>query len=188
MMRSLAMSRVSLAAVAAAFLSGCLVSEEPVLDASNGRATPLPPGSYVMCQPDDGEDDCAPFEIMHDATGLYLFTPVDEPSAEMRFRRIGRKGYAVQSQEDDGYAYYYGRGDAREFRLTMMMCSALPEALRARLISRGDLEAEEGDAEVCTVKTRRGLTDAARAYHRGDAISDDGEELAIVFTPAPEQP
>jgi len=188
MMRSLAMLRAGFTAAAAALLAGCLVSEEPVLDASNGRATPLPQGAYVMCEVGEDEDDCAPFEITHDASGLYRFAPVDEAPAEMRFRRIGRKGYAVQSEEDEGYAYYYGRGDAREFRLTMMMCSDLPDGLRARLIDRGDLEPEEGDADVCAVKTRRGLTDAARAYHRGDAISDDGEELAIVFTPAPEQP
>ncbi len=187
MMRSLAMFRASLMTAAAACLSGCLVSEEPVLDASTGRATPLPSGAYVMCQADDGEDDCALFEITHDASGLYRFTPADEPSAEMRFLRIGRKGYAVQSKEDDGYAYYYGRGDVREFRLTMMMCPDLPGRLRTRLIERGDLGTAEGDADVCTVKTRRGLTDAARAYHRGDALSEDGEELAIVFTPAPAQ-
>lgn len=188
MMRSLAMLRAGIAAAVAASLAGCLVSEDPVLDASSGRATPLPSGDYVMCQDDGSEDDCAPFDITHDATGLYILTPEDEPPAEMRFRRIGRKGYAVQSKEDDGYTYYYGRGDAREFRLTMMMCSDLPEVLRTRLIDRGDLQPEEDDADICTVKTRRGLTDAARAYHRGDALSDDGEELAIVFTPAPEQP
>ena len=30
-------------------LAGCLVSEEPVLDAANGRARPLGQGAYVMC-------------------------------------------------------------------------------------------------------------------------------------------
>lgn len=187
-MRSLTMLRTTIIAGAAVFLSGCLVSEEPVLDAATGRATPMPPGAYVMCQAEGEDDDCSPFEVTQDASGLYLFKPAEESPAEMRFRRIGRKGYAVQSKEDDGYAYYYGRGDAREFRLTMMMCSDLPEGLRARLIDRGHLEAEEGDADVCTVKTLRGLTDSARAYHRGDSVSDDGEELAIVFTPAPAQP
>jgi len=185
-MRSQQYIRKSLLLAGVLALGGCLVSEEPVLGASNGRATPLEPGAYVMCAVNEDEDDCQPFDLSYDESGLYSFEPEDEDPVKMRFRRIGRQGYAVQSHEDDGYLYYYGAGNADLFRLTMMMCSELPEHLRARLINRGDLEAEDDDFETCIVKTRKGLTAAARAYHRGNVQSE--EEIALEFTRAPESP
>jgi hypothetical protein len=184
-MRSLPNIKTFFVLAWAATLAGCLVSEDPILDASNGHATPVDPGAYIMCPlSEDADDDCDSFVIEYDASGLYRFLKEGEEPTEMRFRRIGRQGYAVQSHEDDGYAYYYGAGDSDRFRLTMMMCADLPEKTRARLIERGDLATEDGDFEMCSVNSLKGLTDAARAYHRGQSIGE--EVVAFEFMPAPD--
>lgn len=182
-MRSLQIRAFSILA-SCALLTGCLVSEEPVLDASNGRAKPLREGPYLMCPVNDEADECQSMSVERDAEGLYSFVTEGEAPTKMRFRRIGRRGYAVQSQEDDGYAYYYGAGDSRRFHMTMMMCPDLPAVLRARLLERGDLETEDGDFETCIVKSRNGLTAAAKAYHRGEA--EGAEAIAFIFTPRPD--
>lgn len=181
-MRSLQSRLYSIFAVSA-LLTGCLVSEEPVLDGSNGRARPLSEGPHLMC-PVDEADECQSMTVARDSTGLYSFVAEDDAPTKMRFRRIGRRGYAAQSQEDDGYAYYYGAGDSRHFRLTMMMCPDLPAALRVRLIERGALETEDDNFETCIVKNRNGLTAAAKSYHRGEVESE--EEIAFILTPEPD--
>lgn len=186
-MRSLLRLKLLLACAGAALLAGCLVSETPVLDSSNGKATPIASGDYVMCplEEDEEESDCERFTIAYDETGLYSFSDPHEEDdpAEMRFRRIGRDGYAVQSYEDDGYMYYYGAGDSQRFRLAMMTCNQLPDELRAHLVEDGGLTPEDEEFGTCAVNTLKGLVKPAKAYHRGDV--DDGERLAIEFTPAP---
>jgi len=184
-MRSVHFITGLVAVLGLAALSGCLVSDEPMLDASNGAATPLAPGAYVMCEHDGGSDAgaCDDFSITHDATGLYLFEKDDEDPVEMRFRKIGRRGFAVQTEEDDGYMYYYGAGDTERFGLVMMQCADLPERMRGRMIAAGDLETDDEDFETCTVKTLKGLTRAAKAYHRGRTTSE--ESAVMEFTPAP---
>ena len=185
-MRSLSAKNI-LAVAGGLALGGCLVSEEPQLDASNGNATPLDSGAYVMCPVDDEEDavDCIQLTVSRDGTGLYSFDKEDEDPVNMRFRRIGRRGYAVQSLEDndEAYLYYYGAGDTRRFRLTMMLCADLPEAKRAQMIDAGDLELYDADFDACTVKTLKGLTTAAKIYHRGEVESD--EEIVLELTRAP---
>ncbi|MHA7872338.1 MAG: hypothetical protein ACX939_08315, partial [Hyphococcus sp.] len=166
-----------------AALTSCLVSEEAVLDASSGKASPIPSGAYAMCPVSEEDDACANLAVSRDDTGLYTLQPADDDPAQMRFRRIARNAYAVQSFEGDGYVYYYGRAQkADSLVLTMMMCADLPEKLRARLIERGDLTAEDPDFQTCVVHTRKALTDAARAYHRGQAQSD--EPIAFTIAPA----
>lgn len=189
-MRSLAIKKALTVLFGTAALCGCLVSEEPILDEKSGRAAPLDPGNYSVCPIDEdaGEDDCESYSLTITEDGLHLFAQPDaeedseDDKAQMRMRRIGRDGYAVQSLEDDSYLYYYGSGNSSEFRLEMMLCADLPEELRSRLIERGDLEAEDEDFEACVVKTRRGLVDAAKAYHRGRIVSE--ERIALLFTPA----
>ena len=185
-MRSLSILKSVTLIAACAALSGCLVSEDPVLDAKTGRAKPIKAGAYVMCPlgEESDEDDCENFIVEVDADGLYRFLKEDEDPAEMRFRRVGRRGYAVQSHENDGYMYYYGAGTSKRFQMTMMLCADLTEKVRMRLIENGDLESEGDDFDTCVVNTVRGLTDAARAYHRGDVTSD--EEIKLEFTPAPD--
>ena len=116
-------------------------------------------------------------EVSFDNSRLYTFVSEEEEPVEMRFRRIGYRGYAVQNREDGSYIYYYGSGTRDQFQLTMMLCADLPDGLRADLIERGDLETDDSDFETCMVKTRRGLTSAARAYHRGEIESDENITL-----------
>jgi hypothetical protein len=100
----------------------------------------------------------------------------------MRFRRVARNAYAVQSAEGDSFAYYFGSGDSRRFQLTQMNCQHLPSALRTRLIAKNDLATEHEDFEVCTVNTLKGLVEAARAYHRG--VPETEEDVFMVMTPS----
>lgn len=190
-MSSLTKFKALIGLAGAMALCGCLVSEEPILNAQSGTATPLDPGNYSVCPIDDeaDEDDCELYSLVVSEDGLHLFSQPDaeaedsyDGDAQMRMRRIGRDGYAIQSLEGDSYVFYYGAGDSEEFRLEMMLCADLPEDLRSRLIERGDLEAEDEDFEACVVKTQRALVDAAKAYHRGDIESD--ERIALLFTPA----
>lgn len=185
-MRSLRYKLKFLILAGALALGGCLVSEEPVLDAANGRATPLGPGAYVMCPMGEDVDDCQLMDVSFDSSRLYTFVSEEEEPIEMRFRRIGRYGYGVQTREDDSYIYYYGAGNRDQFRLTMMLCADLPEDLRADLIESGDLEADDDDFETCMVKTRRGLTLSARAYHRGEIESE--ENITLEFNLVTETP
>jgi hypothetical protein len=176
--------------LAAGLLGGCLLSEIPILDETNGRATPIKPGAYIACPLKDDADasDCSELIVSHDASGLYRFEKADEKPSLFRFRKIARRGYAVQTTEDsdDSYMYYYGRRVGKRFRLTMMMCAELPAALRDALIADGDLASEDDDFETCTVNTLKGLTKAAKAYHRGNAVSGavDGETMVLELTPA----
>ncbi len=190
-MRSLTLAKTTLAGAGAILLSGCLVSEEPILDEASGAATPIKPGAYIMCPLDEtpDDDDCENFVVSHDASGLYRFEKEDEKPSLFRFRKIARRGFAVQSAEDDddGYMYYYGRRVGKNFRLTMMMCQQLPTGLRDSLIAGGDLSSDDDDFEVCAVNTLNGLTAAAKAYHRGDIVSSEAGDKTMVleFTPAP---
>ena len=171
-------------------LAGCLVSEEPILDAKTGKAKPLGVGPHLICPlgEDADDSDCERFTIAVDETGLYQFTDAedDDDDAKMRFRPIARDGYAVQSYEEDGAMYYYGRGDRNEFRLTMMNCPSLSAKTRDQLLDRGDLAADEGDYSICQVKSLKGLTVAAREYHRR-RTNDGDEEIVLEITPASER-
>lgn len=177
--------KFTLAAFAACLFGGCLVSEEPVLDAKSGAASPLPDGVYAACNTEDDAGDCTVFAVSRGEDGAYTLKAEDEEPATLRFRRIARKAYAVQSAEDDGYAYYYGAGDGNEFSLLLMECPDLPEKFRARLIAKGDLSTGDEDFETCRVNTLKGLVEAAKAYRRGKTTGD--ETAKIVLKPVTEQ-
>lgn len=187
-MRAPANTKIILAGAFALALGGCLVSELPVLDASNGRAKPLADGNYVACPVahDSDGSDCETLTVIYQDDRSYHFLAEDEDPSVLRFRRVGRGGYAVQAKEDtDEYAYYYGAGDSDRMTLTWMMCQDLPDGVRSRLLENGDLETDSDEYEACQVKTVRGLMDAAKAYHRGQADSD--EPITMELTPAPEE-
>lgn len=168
-------------------LSGCLVSSDPVLDARSGKAQPLSDGDYLGCTLEGGEEDCELFHIRNTDDGRSVFLKqqngeiIDSDQIEMRFRKISRHAYAAQSREDDTYMYYYAKRDDRQtFVMIIMLCPSLPEGLRDQMIKRGDLFTEDQAFETCTVKTKKGLVDAARAYHRGKV--DLSEHLRLRFT------
>jgi hypothetical protein len=168
-------------------LGGCLVSDEPVLDESAGRATPIEAGVYIGCEAGEDETDCDKLIVSYDETGQYSFAAEDDDeTTTSRFRRIARGAYAMQTreEEDNSYAYYYARRDGAALRLIFMQCPSLPNELRARLIERGDLSTDDEDFETCAVNTLRGLTEAAKAYHRGDAVDDEAAEMTL--SPSPE--
>ncbi len=183
-MRSLKHTCLALLFVSAAALSGCLVSDQPILDALNGKASPLNEGLYQVCtgSREDDSSECNVFSVTRDTSGSYTLAMENEAPAMMRFRRVARKAYAVQSAEDDSYTYYFGAGDSQRFLMTLMNCPDLPSALRARLIAKGDLSTEHDDFESCTVNTLKGLTASAKAYARGETIGDD--PAVMVMTPA----
>ena len=147
------------------------------------QAAPLRQGGYKVCQPadDEGVAECSLFAVSRGADGAYTLAMEGEDPALMRFRKVAPKAYAVQSKEsDDSYAYYFGAGDSGRFLLTMMNCKDLPPALRAKLIADGDLATDDEDFEVCAVNTIKGLTAAARAYHRGETTGDDPGVITLI--------
>jgi len=158
-------------------LSGCLVSETPLLDATSGKARPLGDGAYEACPiSDDKEEasDCEVYAVSYGADGAYsLVSEHEDETVTLRFRRVGPGSYAVQSSESDGFAYYYGAVEKSVLELTLMNCPDLPAPLRQRLIARGDLSSDDDKYTVCTVHTVRGLTDAAKAYRNGTVSSED---------------
>ncbi len=187
-MRSLTYLRIFAASAAALALGGCLVSDLPVLDSKTGKARAIGEGDYLACPLENGEiaggADCDRFHVERQPNGEYVFVEEgDSEPAHLRFRKIARGGYAVQSAESDSFVYYYGKGRDGGLLLVMMNCPELPADLRARLIARGDLETDDEDFETCKVKTLRGLVDAAKAYHRGDVRQM--KDAAILIAPAP---
>ncbi|MFC2951608.1 hypothetical protein ACFOOP_06690 [Marinicaulis aureus] len=188
-MRSLSFFRFSFALAAMLTLGGCLVSDVPVLDARTGKARPFSDGDYLACPLKDGEieagDECDRLTARKLKDGGYSFInpEEDDDPAFLRFRRIGRGGYAVQSSESDDFVYYYGAKRDGGMLLVLMNCPDLPAELRARLIASGDLEPDDEKFSVCKVKTLRGLTEAAKAYHRGDVA--EIVDAAILIAPAP---
>ena len=186
-MRSQIMKTVT-AFFCAGFLAGCLVSEEPILTAENGKAAPLSSGDYRMCPigEDAGEQDCETMRVTLGSGGGYTLANLDEnenDTVQMRFRRIGRKAYAVQQFDsgDDVNMYFYGVEFGDGVRLTLMMCEQLPAMLRDSLIASGDLALDENTSEVCIVRSWRGLKKAARAYHKGTA--DLSETITFELLP-----
>ena len=188
-MRSLKLFRSILTVAAAFMLVGCLVSETPVLDQRTGKARVFSDGEYLACPLENGEiksgADCDRLNVQRENDGAYRFVDMgaDDNPAILRFRRIGRGGYAVQSSESDGQVYFYGDARGNDFLLVMMNCPDLPAALRDKLIMKGDLDVEDGDFTVCEVKTVKGLVEAAKAYHRDDVVL--GQDAAILISPAP---
>lgn len=188
-MRSLTFIRFSFALAAMLTLGGCLVSDLPVLDARTGKARPLNNGDYLACPLKDGEieagDECDRLTARKMKDGAYSFInrEEDDDPAYLRFRRVGRGGYAVQSSESDDFVYYYGAKRDGGLLLVLMNCPDLPAAVREGLIANGDLEPDDENFSVCKVKTLRGLTEAAKAYHRGDVA--EMIDAAILIAPAP---
>lgn len=149
-------------------LGGCLVSEEPLLDAKNGRAAPLVPGAYDACQyeADGGEPDCRVMEVKRAKDARYEFyDEEDEELTFIRFRRIGRGIWLAQliGEDDEDYFYFVGERRNGDFVLTMIMCEDIPESVRAKYSARGEMEVDD-DASVCEVKTLRAATASAKAY------------------------
>ncbi len=192
-MRSLPFFRLSIALAAMLALGGCLVSDLPVLDARTGKARPLSDGDYLGCPLENGEvqagDDCDRLKVRWEKDRRYSFVnpEEDDDPAYLRFRRVGRGGYAVQSSESDGFMYYYGAARDDGVLLVMMNCPDLPAELRSRLIERGDLEPDDEKFSVCKVKTLRGLKEAAKAYHRGDVDQMMDASILIVAAPPLEE-
>ncbi|WP_425410799.1 hypothetical protein [Hyphococcus sp.] len=177
------LAKVAIAAGLTLILVGCLVSETAILDVKTGKARPLKDGGYIACPADSetGADDCQKLTVQYMQDRSYHFLAEDEAPSILRFRRIGRRGYVVQSREDDQeYAYYYGAGDASRMTLTMMICQELPQDLRRGLIDRGDLSVDGEDHDICTVKSVRGLVDAAKAYHQGRVQSDEPISMELM--------
>lgn len=151
------------ALTAAACLSGCLVSEQPLLSDANARATPLAPGRYQAC----GEDnDCKPLTVSRDGA-LFSFEPQGEDASLGRFRPLGRGAFLAQMWEDgDGsFFYFYAVKTKSGAKMSMVGCGDISEKTRASLVKSGDLSVSD-DGSTCTAKTLKGAERAARDYGR----------------------
>jgi len=152
----------------AILLTGCLVSEEPLLDASSGRAKPVRAGNYQMCSFSDGEPDgeCEMTAITIGPDRLYSMSESNGETNFLRFRKVGRRAYLVQllgEDESEGFVYYLANTRRNAFTLTMMNCPDLPAAFRDEFIASGSMETEENGA-VCAVSALDAVVSAAKLY------------------------
>lgn len=154
-----------------AALSGCLVSEEPLLDARSGRATPIAPGLYEACEidADRSSHDCETMEVMRDDSALYSFIlredGEEEETTRARFRRLGSGAWLAQlyGDEDEDYFYFLAEAVAGDFVMAMIVCEDIPAATRAKYVGRGEMEVDES-ASACVVSSLRAAIAAAKAY------------------------
>ena len=152
--------------VMAVVLTGCIVSEEPLLDKRSGRSKPVKSGDYTSCPIRDGEvdGDCTQMKVIFGRDRQYRLEPKDEEPNFVRFRRMGRGDYLAQvtGGEPDGYIYFLATriSDGMEWRL--LDCGEIPEELRAKMIARAELEEQEYG--VCVVKKLRVAMKIARAF------------------------
>lgn len=192
------------AIVAGLLLSGCLVSEAPLFDASNASATPLAAGVYDACSgsADETETECNPMTVELGEGGLYTLG-VEDDRIEARFLDLGDGDYAIQMTDEGGFMYYWGSLEEGAMTITLLWCSALPRALVDKLVEEGAIETkewtkpawtsspadkpvEDGSVEAdedyttCTVKTPGAVIAAAKSYAAGEAKSDSW----VVLTPA----
>lgn len=155
--------RAGVAVAAAAALSGCLVSETPLLDDANAKATPLAAGTYEAC----GEDkDCKTMKVTLEGV-VYGFEPADDKASLGRFRSLGGGAYLAQMWEegDGSYFYFYARPTKSGAKLAMIGCDEIPASTRAGLVKSGDLKVS-GDDTTCTALTLKGAEKAARGWAR----------------------
>ncbi|MCB2114342.1 MAG: hypothetical protein R3C42_06405 [Parvularculaceae bacterium] len=168
--------RVALIVAAGSLLSGCLVSQTAILDASNASATPIAAGVYNACaDPKEGEaDDCNLLTVSMDDDARYVLS-VEDDEIEARFLRIDADDYAIEmfDEDDDHRQYFWGRASDAGFRFVMMWCSDLPRALVDSLVEKGAMAVED-DYRVCRVKTLDALVAAAKSYASGRTVSEGG--------------
>lgn len=158
--------------VAAGFaLSGCLISDAPLLD--DATATPIPSGSYDAC--DNANEDapsCSPMTVeIND--GAYILT-VDDDVISAHFADLGDGQYAAQLIDaggDQEYMYYWASLEGGALSLSLIWCADLPTALVDGLVASGDLEAD-ADRSTCKAKTQAAVIAAARSYASGETKSD----------------
>lgn len=154
-------------------LSGCLVSETPLFDASNAVAKPLADGAYEGCQVERGQApaDCKDFAIAANSTGLYRIATIEEGEEEAvlaRFKRVGPGLYALQSWEDaDQPQYFLAAAIDGGISVSLIDCDDLPESLKSRYVARGQLEVR---GDTCVAKTAKAVVAAAKAWSKTEAF------------------
>ena len=162
---------------ATACLSGCLVSEQPLLNDANAKATPLAPGRYQAC----GEDnDCKPLNVSRDGA-LFSFEPQGEDASLGRFRSLGRGSFLAQMWEegDGSFFYFYAVKIKTGVKMSMVGCGDIGEKTRASLVKSGDLSVSD-DGATCTAKTLKGAERATRDY--GRRLSSDSAWTVLTRT------
>lgn len=155
--------RAMFAAAATLALTGCLVSDRPLLNDANAKAAPFEPGRYEVCAEDN---DCKTLKISRDGA-LFSFEPEGEDATLGRFRPLGRDSFLAQMWEegDGSYFYFYVVKTRVGAKLSMVACEDVSEKIRARLVRSGDLEVSS-DTSTCTARTMKGAERAARDYAR----------------------
>ncbi len=159
--RAMRRGRIALLAAVTLGLSGCLVSEEPLI-APGEAAFPLPnQASAERFKPGDNgwehdEDDSA----RRDGSRYVLTTP--SGAMELTFRRIAENTYMVQSRTDPNADYIYGLivvdgGKVYEYGIDCTDFDA------TELLSYGIVKKDNDD---CTVTSANGLAAGSLAVLR----------------------
>lgn len=183
-------ARLAAAVAGAGLLAGCLVSETPLLDETNGRAAPFEPGRYEVCSKggeDDADeaDDCVFADITRDETGQYrILADEDDEAVLARFRRIERDVFLVQfrGEDDDDNFYLVGEPEGAGFVIGLIMCDEVSETFIDSYAKRGEIEVDTDFVTACAAKTLRAAEAVAKAWREA---TDPQQRSRMVFTPAP---
>jgi len=165
--------RLSASAVLALALSGCLVSEAPLFDASNASARALADGAYEGCQVERGQppNDCKDFTVAANATGLYRIATIEDGEEEailVRFKKVGPGLYALQSWEsDDQPQYLLAAAIDGGVSISMIACEQLPDSYKSRYAARGQLDVK---GDTCVARTAGAVVAAAKAWSKTEAF------------------
>jgi hypothetical protein len=158
--------------VLAAALSGCLVSEEPLISEADSQ-TPLEDGAYRYAYvQDDTEQDV----VLSSSGGVTTMVAVDDVSSktEMRMAKLRRGYFVMMSKDDDDSAYLYWLMRVDRGRATLYSpddnCSRLKELWLVDEKTPADVgiaAIEEGFVATCAFTRYR---DVARAFR--DLLAD----------------
>lgn len=154
-------------------LSGCLVSETPLFDASNASAKPLADGAYQGCEIENGQApaDCKDFTLAANATGLYRIATVEDGKEEAilaRLKRVGAGLYALQSWEGGEQPQYLLAASVDGgISVSMIACEKLPQSFKSRYVARGELEVK---GDTCNARSAKAVVAAAKAWSKTEAF------------------
>lgn len=179
--------RVLAALSVMSLLTACFVSEDPLLNERNAKASALWSGGAEVCtvSPREETPECNRAVIAPTETGSVFLVTEDDERTELRFRRLTRNGWLAQANEagdEEGYFYLVASRKNNEVRISLMDCDALPEKLRTKMIEDGELISDATlTINVCSPQSLKALERVGRLYLKGD-IEPEGY---MVLRPVP---
>ncbi|MEL6369743.1 MAG: hypothetical protein AAFY84_08385 [Pseudomonadota bacterium] len=169
-LRSIRKSVLSLfgLAVAAIVLTGCFVSEQPILTEKNARALAFKAGPLLVCPYVKGEldGDCKPGLATNTPNRAMLLAIEKDQTYALRFQSIRRNMWIGQMSplnQEEGHIYLLARKSRTYLSLGVLACNETDPDLVARLVSEGSLKKADNEY-VCKIESEGALKDVVRDH------------------------